>query len=307
MIPDIRFDKLSAAGNDFVCVDNRAGQFDALLAEPARAGHFAASLCARGHGVGADGVIFASHPEIEGVADIAAQFYEADGSSCDLCGNGTGCFTQWAITSGFVPDRQLQILTDAGVVLGSRCEDGYVRVCIPSPEHTRRDITIEAAGLSFTGDYTEVGIPHLVVPVDDLAGLDIQRFGPALRYHEDFAPRSVNVNFVKVLGPGTIALRTWEFGVEGETLACGTGSSAAAILTTLRAGWEGPVRQHIEPVAVHTAGGDVLRIFFNVDAAEAVTDPCLETLVRPIYCGQLSAEFAAAAWAGPIAEGCDAA
>jgi diaminopimelate epimerase len=307
MIPDIRFDKLSAAGNDFICIDNRAGRFDALLAEPARAGHFAASLCARGHGVGADGVIFASHPEIENVAHIAAQFYEADGSSCDLCGNGTGCFTDWAIASGFVPDTQLQILTDAGVVLGSRCDDGYVRVCIPSPENTRRDLTIEAAGRSFTGDYTEVGIGHLVIPVDDLAGLDIRRFGPPLRYHEAFAPRGVNVNFVEILGPGRIAVRTWEFGVEGETLACGTGSSAAAILTTLRADWAGPIRQHETPVTVRTAGGDELRIYFNVDASETVTDPCLETLVRPIFHGQLSAEFASAAWGEASAEGHDAA
>ena len=96
MIDAIEFVKLSGSGNDFICLDNRDGRFDEILEAPDRVGHLARSLCSRGMGIGADGVIFACEPEIEGVSDIAARFFEADGSEAELCGNGTGCFLHWA-------------------------------------------------------------------------------------------------------------------------------------------------------------------------------------------------------------------
>ena len=128
MTQPIAFTKLSGSGNDFACLDNRDGRFDPLLADAERIGHFARLLCRRSMGVGADGVIFCCRPEVAEVADVAARFFEADGSETDLCGNGTACFTRWAFDSGFVRDSEIRILTPAGVVLAQR-SDGAGVVC----------------------------------------------------------------------------------------------------------------------------------------------------------------------------------
>ena len=288
----IEFAKLSGSGNDFVCIDNRDGRFDALLAEPERIGHFAKLLCRRSIGVGADGVIFCVRPEIDEVADVGARFFEADGSEAGLCGNGTACFTRWAFDGGFVADSSLRILTPAGVVLAERGEGPYIVVCIPSPEDVRSDLRVCVDGFPLSCDYVVTGVPHLVTYVDDVERVDMARLGPALRYHERFQPGGVNANFVQVLGTGELAVRTWEFGVEGETLACGTGSASAAILAAIRFDWPGEYRSHDAPVLVRARSGDVLRVLFRQHADGRVDDVCLETVVRSLYRGTISDELA---------------
>jgi diaminopimelate epimerase len=299
----IPFWKLTGSGNDFVCIDNLDGRFDPMLADASASARFAATLCKRGHGVGADGVIFAGKPEIEGFADIAARFFEADGSECELCGNGTACFTRFAFDLALVADGELKILTPAGVVLASRAEGDYIRVCIPAPENRRGNLLIELPGRSFLCDYALVGVPHLVTYVEDIERIDVARWGLALRHHHDFQPRGVNVNFVQVLDVGEIAVRTFEFGVEAETLACGTGSSASAIETALRQGWEDKFGKCKKPVLVHSRSGEILRVFFSTHppgqckapCETAVTDVCLETTVRLIVRGELHKDFIAEA------------
>ena len=138
MRKSIRFSKLSGCGNDFVCLDSRANEFADLLADEGAVGQLARWLCRRGLSVGADGVIFAVPCGIEGVADIQARFFEADGSEAELCGNGVGCFTSWLLANGWVEREELRILTPAGVVRGARIEPPYTRVCIPLPEQIRR-------------------------------------------------------------------------------------------------------------------------------------------------------------------------
>ncbi|MBN1943245.1 MAG: diaminopimelate epimerase [Phycisphaerae bacterium] len=296
-IDAIPFWKLSGGGNDFVCLDNHDGRFDALLDDPVRLGRFVRALCRRRYGVGADGVMFADRPEIEELSDIAARFLEADGSECELCGNGTGCFARFAVLHGLVPEGEIRILTPAGVVRARRGEGRYVRVCIPSPESIQRDLHVCVTDRTFSCDYAVVGVPHLITYVDDLEAVEVDRWGRALRHHHDFHPRGVNVNFVQVLSEGKIAVRTYEFGVEAETLACGTGSAASAILTALRFGWDGPLRQCERPVLVRVRGGDELRIFFAVNPCDCVTDVCLETVVRVHLQGWLLPEFLAEALA----------
>jgi len=290
----LEFWKLSGSGNDFICIDNRDESLDALLGNPVTAGHFTKTLCARGHGIGADGVIFAAHSEVEAFADLSARFFEADGSECELCGNGTGCFTRFAVDAGLAapdPDGQLKILTPAGVIVATTETDGYIRVCIPSPQNRRRDLEISVDGKTFLCDFVITGVPHLVTYVEDIDSVDVARWGKALRNHHDFAPRGVNVNFVQIIEKGTIAVRTFEFGVEAETLACGTGSSAAAIMSGLRNGWDGDLISGKKPVYVKTLGGDTLRIYFTVADDNEITDVCLETIVRPITHGFISEDF----------------
>ncbi len=283
----MEFVKLSGSGNDFICIDNRSGRYDSIMDCPGRTGHFAASLCHRGTGVGADGVIFAIAPEIEGVSDIGARFFEADGSETELCGNGTACFAHWSISAGFVPDRELRILTPAGVVLAQNIDGSYVRVCIPTPEDILTDVEVDVDGRTWTCDTVIVGIPHAVTYVDDVSALDVARWGAAIRRHELFAPKGINANFVQILGEGRIAVRTFEYGVEGETLACGTGSSASAILTAIREGWGPPYSTGEKAVLVQTQSGDVLRVCFTLEGETDVADVCLETIVRFVYTGVL--------------------
>jgi len=288
----IKFAKLSGSGNDFVCIDNRDGRFDALLADGRESTHFSQLLCRRSMGIGADGVIFACRPEIEEVADVGARFFEADGSEAALCGNGTACFTRWAFDGRFVTDSSIRILTPAGVVRAERGEGAYILVCIPDPEDMRRGLSVCVDGFPMLCDYVVTGVPHLATYVEDVEDIDMARLGPALRYHRLFQPEGVNANFVQVIGEGEIAVRTWEFGVEGETLACGTGSAAAAILTALRNDWPKEYLSHEKPIIVHARSGDVLRVYFIRQDSGTITDVCLETVVRPLYQGTISPELA---------------
>lgn len=283
MIELIEFSKLSGSGNDFICVDNRDGRYDEILESPQRVGHFARELCHRGTGVGADGVIFAIESEVPEFADVGARFLEADGTEADLCGNGTGCFTKWAIEEGFLPDGELRILTPAGVIRSQVADPPYIRVCIPEPREITRDIPLHVEDCTWVCDFVRVGIGHCVTFVDDIDAVDVAHWGRALRHHPYFAPEGANANFVQVLGEGEIALRTFEYGVEGETLACGTGSAASAILSALRLEW--PEESFTQrPIRVRARSGDTLRICFARRDGR-ITDVCLETVVRYVYRG----------------------
>ena len=289
-IDPIQFAKLSGSGNDFVCIDARDGRFDPLFASGAGA-KFAAALCWRGRGIGADGLIFAVQPEIEGFADIGARFFEPDGSEAELCGNGTACFIYWASVNEWVPPGEIKVFTPAGVVRGHLSDGRYVRVCIPDPEQTVTDIDLTVEGRQWQCDFAVTGVPHLITTVDDLEGLEVSHWGRLLRHHERFQPRGVNVNFVQVLDVGRIANRTFEFGVEAETLACGTGSAAAAIMTTIRQGWPAKYLHGHEPVEIIARSGDVLKLWFKRHDDGSITDVCLETIVRCVYDGGLCGDF----------------
>ncbi len=291
----IEFSKLSGSGNDFICIDNRDGDYDAIVDDKDRATKFARALCCRATGVGADGVIFAARPEVEGVSDIAARFFEPDGSECELCGNGTGCFVRWVIDNKWVAPGRVRILTPAGVVIGENGSGGYVKVCIPDPEHLNTDVSVQLGDRPVKCSYVVIGIPHAVLYVDSIDAADVGGLGPALRHHEQFAPQGVNVNFVEIIDTGRLALRTWEFGVEAETLACGTGSAAAAIITAMRENWPDEYFSGKEPILVQTRGGDTLKISFVRESDCRIDEVCLETVVRYIFSGQCHTELAARA------------
>ncbi len=291
----IEFAKLSGSGNDFICINNQHGQFDFLLTAPARVGQFAKVLCHRGMGIGADGVIFACQPEIEGVADIAARHFEPDGSEAELCGNGTACFAHWSQANHWTSNHEVKILASAGVVRGRNLPDGYTRVCLPFPEDIQMDLELSVKGRPWTYDFVITGVPHAVTYVDGLDRLDIAHWGPGFRYHEKFQPRGVNANFVQVLGEGELALRTWEFGVEGETLACGTGSASAAILAARRFKWPRKFTNGEEPTVIHARSGDTLRVYVTATDAGQITDLCLDTRVRFLYTGLIHPDLLAAA------------
>jgi diaminopimelate epimerase len=299
MTETIEFAKLSGSGNDFICIDGQDGRFDDLLASPHRAGAFASVLCCRGMGIGADGVIFAVASEIQGIAHLGARFFEPDGSEAALCGNGTACFVRWVLGNRWVPGPEIKVLTSAGVVIGRPSDNGYVRVCIPLPEDLRTNLDVQAGGTTWKCDYIVTGVPHLVTYVQDVEAVDVAGVGAVLRRSEMFGPRGANANFVQVLSTGELALRTFEYGVEGETLACGTGSAGAAILAARRFAWPKEYTTGGKPVRVHVRSGDVLKVYLTMDASGSVSDLCLETAVRFLYRGTIHGDLAERAMQAP--------
>jgi len=285
---DMEFTKLSVSGNDFICVDNREGRWDEILSSGQVHG-LAKYLCRRGLSVGADGIIFAGALGHGTGVDISARFFEPDGSEVDLCGNGVGAFVNWVFMNRWFPMEEIRVLTSAGVVRGKEVDKQQVMVCIPTPVDLQRNLKIEVEGKEWLCDFMVVGIPHLVIYVEDLEGFDVQHFGPLFRHHQRFQPMGINANFCQILSEGVIAIRTFEFGVENETLACGTGSSASAIASFMRSDWSDRYG-HEMPVQVRVQGGETLKVWFRVDAQGKPFDVCLETRVRRVYTGMLDPE-----------------
>ncbi|HNX27085.1 MAG TPA: diaminopimelate epimerase [Phycisphaerae bacterium] len=292
----VEFTKLTACGNDFICIDNLSGQFDSILSDSKLSSAFARGICDRHKGVGADGVIFACKDGYTGgLAEISSAHFESDGSFCELCGNGSACFTRWVVAKGILPDRQINILTPAGIIQGQCIDRDYVRVCISPPENHRPNLNIECESAdqkkTFVCDYIVTGIPHVVTIVDNVSAVNVRRWGYQLRHHPAFKPRGVNANFVQILSPGRIAMRTFEFGVEDETLACGTGASACAIVTALKNDWPPEIYDGTAPVIVRTRGGEILRVYITRDESGAIVDCCLESRARVLYTGVLNDVF----------------
>jgi len=299
MTPPIDFAKLSGSGNDFICIDNRDGRLDEALFPPDGASRLARTLCPRGPGVGADGVILAVQPTDASAADVRARFLEPDGSEAELCGNGSACFTRWVIRNRWVRGKEVRIETPSGVARGREASDGYVHVCVPEPHDLQTDIEIATPdGTRWTMDFAVTGVPHAVVFVDDVEAVDVARWGAAIRHHERFAPRGVNVNFTQVLGPGRLAVRTFEFGVEGETLACGTGSVTATLMAARRFGWPADYLCAGEAVHVRVRSGDDLKVHFLMVEGGIIEKVCLESRVRFVYTGRLHPDLAARALGG---------
>ena len=241
----LSFTKMNGAGNDFVMIDNRDG---ALALDAARV----ALLCDRHRGVGADGVL-TIEPARQG-ADFRMRYYNADGGEAEMCGNGARCFARFARRLGS-SNSELSFETLAGVIKASFL-DSLVRITMSDPHSHRPPIDLEINGKTLQVHFLNTGVPHAVVFADDISAIDVARDGAALRYHSAFAPRGTNANFVQVLSPTSIALRTYERGVEGETLACGTGVCAAALLHSLRTGSSSPIQ-------VKVRGGDTLQVGFE--------------------------------------------
>ena len=219
--------KMSGAGNDFVVLD--AGTA-ATIPDLAR---FARKVCRRGLSVGADGVLVVG-PE-EGA--VRVRFLNPDGGEA-FCGNGTRCAARFAVLRG-LSGEAVRLRTAVGEV-EARVEGAQVRLELPGP----RDLGPwegSVDGLSLTGRRIEAGVPHLVLEVEDVAAAPLERWGPALAHHGAFGPAGTNVDVVAPGAGGTLRIRTWERGVEGETLSCGSGAVAGAHFLALRRG-EGDVR-----------------------------------------------------------------
>ena len=242
----LSFSKMNGAGNDFVMVDNRTRSLSLNQ-------DVIAQLCNRHRGIGADGLL-AVEPAQEG-ADFRMRYYNADGGEAEMCGNGARCFARFAQRVSGIAKEAIAFETQAGVI-GARFLGEEVEIAMSTPHSHQPPQHLDVAGRNLEVHFINTGVPHAVVFVDDLESVDVQNDGAALRYHPAFAPKGTNANFVQILGPGSLAIRTYERGVEGETLACGTGVCAAALLAHLRHGTSAPL-------SVRVKGGETLRVGFS--------------------------------------------
>ena len=241
----IRFTKMHGAANDFVVVDHRTP-----FLPPGRAALFA-RLCDRRRGVGADGVLLL---EPDPASDFAMRYWNADGEPAEFCGNGARCLAAFALDLGLGRSGEVRFRTDAGEKRARRLPDGRIALAF-GPVDAGEPLAVEAAGRTFAGRRVVTGVPHFVIPVPRVRDVPLAEWAPSLRAHARFGPAGTNVDFVERLAGGAVAMRTFERGVEGETLACGSGAIACALWAVA----EGAAA----PVVVHTAGGDDLVVGFE--------------------------------------------
>jgi diaminopimelate epimerase len=251
----LRFTKMNGAGNDFVVIDNR----QELLHLSARQITF---LCDRHRGVGADGVLIVE-PSSE-KADFRMRYYNCDGGEAEMCANGARCFAQFAnqILGG---RDELRFETLAGIIR-AQFRDTGVKLSLSEPKEMFLNRALEIEKRKISVHSINTGVPHVVTFVDDLEATPVRDWGAKIRFHTAFHPRGTNANFVKQLEPGKIAVRTYERGVEDETLACGTGVTASGLIYAALNDSEAPVR-------VLVRGGDWMEVGFqkNLSGFEQVT------------------------------------
>ena len=264
----VRFWKLEGAGNDFLGLDGRAGGFKLKRQQ-------IADLCDRRRGVGADGVLVVEKPKVRG-ADFRMRYYNSDGGEAEMCGNGARCFALLARAVSGRKGNELRVQTQAGL-LTLRMSGREVQVSMTEPTKLRLGKKVMVAGRKVVVDFLNTGVPHAVLFVRSVRSIDVAKQGRAIRYHSAFAPSGTNVNFVEIGRGNRIHVRTYERGVEGETLACGTGVVAASILSNLRRGLR-------SPILVTTRGGDHLRVGFSMVNGQA-REVTLQGPARIVYTG----------------------
>jgi diaminopimelate epimerase len=253
----IHFWKMHGAGNDFVLFDDRDGSFpiaDTVWRQRVSRPHL---------GIGCDGIILLQHSD---TADFRMRFFNPDGNEAEMCGNGLRCAARLAHRLGIAP-ATLRVDTMAGP-RDAIVSDTSVTIGMGTVSEVLFDQTLHVCDTDIPYHFINTGVPHTVVSLDDVgSSVDpLKTLAPAIRHHDAFAPQGTNVNFVQYHTDGAVQLRTYERGVEAETLACGTGATAAAIIAA-HAGHCRP------PVRVITAGGDVLKVDFKSehDAFTSVT------------------------------------
>jgi diaminopimelate epimerase len=271
----LEFYKMSGHGNDFIIVDN----WDQQVA-PDKMPDLARAVCRRRTSVGADGMVFVE----EGPADVdfAWRFFNSDGSEAEMCGNAGRCVARFAYLTG-IATAEMSFMTQAGIIR-AKVKDNIVKVQMTPAGEPRMDVHLDLDGSKVTLGTMNIGVPHAVVWIDDIEAAPVVELGRALRYHGHFAPAGTNVNFVKIMEPGLLAVRTYERGVEDETLACGTGSIASTLLSSLKEKIDSPTR-------ILTRGGEELLIHFKNDG-ETFGDVYMEGRVRLVYTGQLGPDAA---------------
>jgi len=264
----LTFTKISGSGNDFILFDNREKSLDGDLR------NFVRKVCSRRLGVGADGVLLL---EKSAEHDFSMRYFNADGGEAEMCGNGARCIASFALQIGAAREKMSFQAKDGphtAEVRGSR-----VKVSLRDPAQIQLDIDLELGEKMLSVHFVNTGVPHAVVLTTDVEDAEVVPVGREIRYHPRFAPAGTNVDFAQVTGPHSLRIRTYERGVEDETLACGTGATASAILAH-------GLKKVEPPVSVTTQSGEILIIHFQNEKGK-VSSVFLEGDVTPVFEGKL--------------------
>ncbi|MFD2257995.1 diaminopimelate epimerase [Luteolibacter algae] len=268
----LHFYKMNGAGNDFIIIDNR--DLSINLDEDT-----IAALCDRHRGIGADGLL-AVEPAEHG-ADYKFRYYNADGGEAEMCGNGARCFgffTAHLSDSEELPES-VSFETIAGTLSADIVGDD-IRIAMSEPKDLELKAPIELEGHAADFYFLNTGVPHVVSFVEDVQAVDVVTYGRTVREHPHFAPNGTNANFAQILAPDHIAIRTYERGVEDETLACGTGMVASALIHHLLTGAESPIKVDVE-------GGDTLSVGFEKTSDTTFTNVTLTGPADFVFEGEI--------------------
>lgn len=265
----LNFTKMSAAGNDFILVDNRR----LALRGAAR---LARCLTDRRHSIGADGLILLEKSKR---ADLRMRIFNPDGSEAEMCGNGIRCLAKFAFDGKFCGPKA-SIETLAGV-LDAAVRGDVVKIRMGNPGNLRLHLGLSIKGKNEIVHFIDTGVPHAVKWAQgSLEKTDVEGLGRLIRRHPRFAPRGANADFIAIRKGGCLAIRTYERGVEGETAACGTGAAAGALVAAV-------LKNLRSPVTVLTRGGENLKVYFSKTGGH-FRDVFLEGPVRICFEGRVN-------------------
>lgn len=281
------FVKMNGAGNDFIVFDKN------VTAGLQFSSSFIKKLCDRRFGIGGDGVITVAIPIAIGTHDFEMEYFNADGTTGTLCGNGARCAIQFAALFGISKNKSVKFLSNGISYSGNVLEDDLIRFNLNSPNSLRENFTLSVAGKEINANFINTGSPHVVLFIDDLSlkesreagqfeslnDFPVYSLGKEIRYANEFAPEGANVNFLEIKN-SLVHIRTYERGVENETLACGTGSVASAIVTFLQ-------KQIPPPIVLQTKGGDKLIVDFS-DEGKLIKDVSLTGPAKINFSGEFT-------------------
>jgi diaminopimelate epimerase len=254
----LEFTKMVGSGNDFIVIQGKPGGNLSLLAK---------SLCNRKLGIGADGLLLVDKCKN---ADLRMRIFNPDGSEAEMCGNGARC------AAFFSGKNKARLSTAAGIINTEVC-GSKVKIEMTAPHDIKLDIPLKVNGRLVKVNFINTGVPHVVIFVNGLKDIDVCQIGQSIRHHAKFSPRGTNVNFVEVAGDNLIHIRTYERGVEDETLACGTGSVAAALVFALKNNLNNLVK-------VRTQSSEILKIYFQ-NELNKIQKVWLEGSAKKVYKG----------------------
>jgi len=266
----IRFTKAVATGNDFILIDNRKPQ-----APSRQLAALAKRLCERKMSIGADGLLVLEHAK---KADFKMRIFNPDGSEAEMCGNGSRCAALYASTNG-IANINMTIETLAGI-LNARVKGDIVKVRLTNPKDINWNLCLSIGECPYKLSFIDTGVPHVVYFVKNLDTVDVKKVGADIRYHKEFSPAGANADFVKIEDEHNIKIRTYERGVEDETLACGTGAVASAIISA-------EFGKLKSPVNVETRSGEKLKVYFDMTGGN-FTNVYLEGKAYLVFDGVLT-------------------
>lgn len=274
----ISFTKMESGGNDFIIIDNRNRILPRALSK------LAVNLCQRRFSIGADGLIVLERAE---KADYRMRIFNPDGSEPEMCGNGARCLARFAFIKGIASPKAIMETKAGNVEAWVKGKKVKARLSTPFDIKLNFKIPFKPRG-SQKVNFINVGVPHVVIFVPALEKVNVESLGRMIRCHQRFAPSGANVNFVTLQGRNSIYIRTYERGVEAETLACGTGAVASALVSGLQ-------RKVSSPVEVHTRGGETLKVEYVMEkdtgGIEKFKGVWLEGEVRVVYKGEIARDL----------------